>query len=483
MEGMESTTTTVTPKSSLYERVADCIVRLIDEGTFRPGARLPSVRALSRQWQVSITTVLEAYRLLEDRGLIEARPQSGYYVRARFPEASAEPAISQPASAPTEVSIGERLMALLRAKRNPALVQLSAAIPDPAFLPTERLNRMLARVARDHAGEGAAYDLPPGCEALRVQVARRALTAGCALTPREIVTTTGCMEALFLSLRAVCRPGDAVAVEAPTYYGVLQTMELLGLRAVEIPTHPRDGMSLDALRYALDETPIRACLVISNFSNPLGSCMPEETKRELVALLAERDLPLIEDDIYGDLGFAGERPKVAKAFDRNGLVLLCSSFSKTLSPGYRVGWVAPGRFQAEVERFKFASSIASATLPQLAIAAFLAGGGYDHHLRRIRRLYARQVPLMAQAVSCAFPEGTKVTRPSGGFVLWVEMPPEVDSLRLYEQAMQAGITIAPGPLFSARQRFRNCIRLNAAYWSPRVESAIGTLGQLAASHV
>jgi DNA-binding transcriptional MocR family regulator len=452
---------------------------LIERGTFAPGARLPSVRGLSRQWQVSISTVLAAYRLLEDRGVIEARPQSGYYATSRFPEAAEEPEISRPALGPTEVSVGEVVMMVVRDTRDPSLVQLGAAVPDPVFLPVAKLNRLLAATARRQGNAAAGYDPPPGCEALRIQIARRALTAGCALTPHEIVTTSGCQEALLLCLRGLCRPGDTVAVESPTYYGLLQALEVLGLRAVEIPSHPRDGISLEALHYALETSPIRACLVISNFSNPLGSCMPDEKKRQLVAMLARCEVPLIEDDIYGDLYFGSERPKVAKAFDRKGLVLLCSSFSKTLSSGYRVGWVAPGRFQAEIERQKFVNTLATATLPQMAIAEFLEVGGYDRHLRSVRRAYARQVAQMGQAVSRVFPPGTRVTRPAGGFLLWVEMPLEVDSLQLYERALQSGITLTPGPLFSATGKYRHCVRLNAAYWSPGVEAAVVQLGRIA----
>ncbi|WP_306535354.1 PLP-dependent aminotransferase family protein [Geobacter sp.] len=467
-------------KIPLYESVASRIGQLIDEGTFRSGDRIPSVRALGRQFQVSLTTVMEAYTLLEDRGVIEARPQSGYYVRPRFP-GTAEPEMTAPPSSPTTVSTGELAMMVMRDTRNPDLVPLGAAIPNPELLPVDRLNRMLSSETRRFPVASVSYDIPPGCERLRVQIARRMLAAGCAVTPDQIVTTSGCIEAVLLSLRAVCRPGDTVAVESPVYYNFLQVIDLLGLRALEIPTHPRTGMSIDALRYAMDHTLIKACLVVANFNNPLGSLMPDDHKRELVELLGGRGIPLIEDDIYGDLSLSPERPRAAKAFDTRGLVLYCTSVTKTVAPGYRVGWVAPGRFQREVERLKAVTTIACSTPTELAVAEFLANGGYDHHLRRIRRIYARQLSLMAEAVGRFFPPGTRVTRPAGGFVLWVECPPAVDSLLLYEQALKAGITIAPGPIFSATGKYRNCIRLNAAWWDERVERAIETLGSLAAA--
>jgi DNA-binding transcriptional MocR family regulator len=465
--------------NTLYEQVAGRVTGLIDQGTFETGGRIPSVRKLSGQLGVSISTVMEAYRLLEDRGVIEARPQSGYYVRARFPALS-EPGMSRPKCEPTPVTCAEATMRILRDTANPSLIQWGVALPNPELLPIDKLGRILAAVARGAGLEASRYDPVPGHEPLRVQIARRALRAGCVLSPGEIVTTVGSQEAINLCLRAVCRPGDTVAIESPIYYGILQAIESQGLRALEIPTHARDGLCLDALAEALDRNEVKACIVVSNFSNPLGSSIPDEKKKVLVEMLAAREIPLIEDDVYGELFFGHERPKVAKAFDTTGNVLLCSSFSKTLAPGYRVGWVAPGRFQSKIEYWKFVTNLATPTPPQMAIAAFLAGGGYDHHLRRVRRAYALQTASMAQAIGRCFPENTKVTRPSGGFVLWVELPEGVDSLELSGRALCSGITIAPGPIFSAQQKYRNFIRLNAAFWSERHEGALETLGRLAA---
>lgn len=465
-------------RPKLYEEVAEQIHRLIRQGTLRPGDRIPSVRKLSQQQRVSITTILEAYRLLESEGLIEARPQSGYFVSAPFPDAAAEPSTSRPAPDPTQVSSGEIVMMVLRDTRNRNLIQLGAAVPPEELLPMEKLNRALARVSRQEGAHGALYDIPPGCKELRVQVARRMVEAGCSLRPDEIVTTFGCQEAVTLCLRAVCRPGDTVAIESPTFYGILQAIEALGLRALELPTHPRHGLGLEALRFALGEHRVSAVLV-TNFNNPLGGMMPPEKQQELVELLAAREIPLIEDDIYGDLCFSARRPPAARSFDRKGLVMLCSSFSKTLTPGYRVGWCAPGRFQAEVEWQKVVTTLSTATLPQLAIADFLASGGYEHHLRKVRRIYAQNAALLAQGVIRYFPAGTRVTRPLGGFVVWVEMPEHVDSVELYKRALAEGITFAPGPIFSAKGEYRNYLRLNAERWSERIERAIATLGRLA----
>ena len=469
-----------TADERLYMRIFRRLAQSIDQGAMRPGDRIPSVRRLARQEGISISTVLQAYTQLEAKGYIEARPQSGFYVKPRLRQAPAEPRMSKPSVRATAVSASELTLKILKAVRDPELVAFGTAVPSPALLPVQQLNRMMGAIGRRNPSSGTSYDVPPGAPPLRIQVARRALDYGCLLSPDEIVTTTGCQEALNLCLRAVAGPGDTVAVESPTYYGILQTIGSLGMKALEIPTHPRDGVSLEALQYAMDRERIAACLFSPTFNNPLGSSMPEESRRQLVAMLAARGIPLIEDDIYGDIAFAAQRPRAAKSFDEQGLVLLCDSFSKTLAPGYRVGWCAPGRFQAKVEHLKFTSSIATATLPQLAIAEFLATGGYEHHLRKIRRVYADQIQLMTEAIARYFPAGTKVTRPQGGHVLWVEMPAKLDSLELFEQALAAKISIAPGPLFSAKQKYRNCIRLNCASpWSAVIEGSLKTLGMLA----
>lgn len=464
----------------LYDHVAGQIVQLIDGGTLRPGERIPSVRTLSRQQGVSVSTVLQAYRLLEDRGLIEARPQSGYFVRPKRWTPPAEPAITRPAKSATEVNLGDFIMRVMRASEDPKLVRLGAALPSPELLPTAQINRCLAAAGRRTELAGNEYSVPPGNLALRTQIARRALEAGCTLSPDEIVVTCGAMEALNLCLRVVAKPGDTIAIESPTYFGVLSCIESLGLKALEIPTHPRDGLSLDALDYALETQPITACLFMLNYNNPLGSCMPDANKGRLVQMLAEREIPLIEDDIYGDLSFNATRPRSAKSYDRNGLVLLCDSFSKTLAPGYRVGWCAPGRWQRQIEHLKFVTNVATPTLPQIAVADFLANGGYNHHLRRIRRLYEEKVHRMSQAVSEAFPSGTRITRPTGGYVIWVEFPPSVNSLELFDRALAAGISIVPGPVFSPKGKFKNFIRLNCGNpWSKAIEQAIFHLGKLA----
>ncbi len=466
-------------KTPKYQLVADRLTGLIEEGVFGPGAAAPSVRKLSRQWKVSITTILKAYYLLEARGLLVPRPRSGFYVSNRLPSAPPEPALSNPEPDPSTVGMRELItMIVLRDTLNPQLTQLGAAHPAAELTATRQLNRHMASAARRMGDRAGLYMTPPGNRPLRQQIVRHAVDAGCSLAADDIIITSGCGEAVSSCLQAVCRPGDTVAVESPICFDVFQYLENLGLKALEIPTHPRDGISLEALRFALENNSVQACIVISNFNNPLGSCIPDEHKQALVSLMADFDIPLIENDIFGDMHFSVKRPLSAKAFDTKGLVLWCASFSKTLSPGLRVGWAAPGRYRSTVAWLKYSTSLATGTLPQVAVAAFMAEGGYRQHLRRIRRIYQQRVADLRRCVIRFFPADIRVTDPSGGYLLWIELPQRIDALALYRSALKEDIAITPGHLFSTGDRYGNFIRLNAANWSDEATPAIERLGRV-----
>jgi DNA-binding transcriptional MocR family regulator len=403
----------------LYQEIAGKVGGMIERGTYRPGERIPSIRALSRQLQVSANTVLEAYAHLENAGLVEARPQSGYYVRLLPPKAATGAAKSRDREfmPPSEVALGDASLQVVRNLGNGALLPLGKGIPNPDLLPIDKLNRMLATEARRFRSQSISYCGAAGNKRLRTQIARRSLDSGCSLAPEDIVVTAGCVEAVTLALQATCRPGDTVAIASPVYYTFLNSIQWMGLKVLEIPSSAEEGMNLEVLSYAIKHTPVHACIVIANFNNPLGCVMPDEKKRALVALLAEHEIPLIEDDVYGDLYYGPSRPTSTKAYDEKGLVLYCSSFSKTLAPGYRVGWIVAGRYRQKVEDLKSLLNIATASPTQLAIAEFLANGGYDHHLRKVRRVYARQMAQVQSAIGRYFPQGTRVSRPEGGFVL------------------------------------------------------------------
>jgi DNA-binding transcriptional MocR family regulator len=469
----------VTAMDYLYEKLASTLAAQIEQGIYRPGDRLPGVRNFSRQRETSVSTAVAVYRRLEDEGYIEARPRSGFYVRTRPKVTMAEPAISKPKQRPGPVSGQALALKLVKSANDPSMVQLGAAVPDACYLPTRAIERALSQAARQHRQQALSYEFPPGVLALRQQIARRMAESGCQVPAEGIVITNGCQEALTLALRAVTSPGDVVAIESPTFYGLLQVIDSLGLKALEIPTHPRDGISLQALQLALEQWPVKACILVPNYSNPLGYCMPDEHKRQLVGMLSEHKIPLLEDDVYGELGFSQRRPSTCKAFDRNASNFYCSSFSKTLSPGLRIGWIAPGRYQEEIEYLKYVTNLASPTIPQLALAKFLQSGAYERHLRKVRRDYARAVMRMIEAVERHFPKGTKVTQPQGGFVIWIELAKGVNSLELANRLLTESISIAPGPIFSASQKYRNYIRLSCACeWDNRIERSLVSIAQL-----
>ena len=465
--------------SPLYHQLAEHIHELVRVGTLRAGDRVPSVRRLSQQQGVSVSTVLQAYQRLEDIGVIEARPQSGYYVR-RLPAAVPEPAPSRPPRRALNVEVNDLAEAVLAYAADPEVVSFGSACAAPDFFPLERVRRVLSSLSRRSRDALGRYGLPPGSERLRRAVARRALEWGCRIDHRHLVTTSGCMEAINLCLRAATRPGDLVALESPTYYGFLQILQSLGLRALEIPTHPRSGISLEALELALAEHPVKAVLVMPNVSNPMGGTMSDAAKKRLVELLAVRGVPLIEDHIYTDLYFGSPAPRAAKAFDRTGNVMLCGSFSKTLAPGLKAGWIEPGRWLDRVRMLKFVASGGQNELVELAVAELIESGGYERSLRQLRRRFEAQVDTARGVIAESFPRGTRVTRPSGAYILWVELPKGCDSVALFEALLERRITIAPGPMFSASQRYRNCMRLSlGAPWTPRQEQALREIGRLA----
>ncbi len=471
--------TAVNSEAPLYLQVARLIEDQIRGGALRVGDRIPSIRSLSRQRNVSVSTTLQAYFWLEDHGYVEARNKSGFYIRVPVAELAPEPKFLNSDPAPSEVGVGDILTKVLRAVSDRGKVPLGAACPSPVLLPYHKLNRITRAIAQSDPLHSSYYQFPPGSELLRRQIARRSLDFGCSFSAQNILVTCGAMEALNLCLRAVAKPGNVVAIESPTYFGVLQAIESLGMRALEIPTHPRTGMNLDILDRAVKKHRVKACIVMTNCHNPLGYILGEAWKKELVELLARRQVPLIEDDLYGDLTFDLRRPKVAKAFDRTGMVLLCDSFSKVLAPGFRVGWVEAGRFRDEVERLKFLSTIATPSLPQLVVASFLQSGGYDRYLRRLRLAFSNQVQAMSKAIAKYFPSGTRLTRPAGGYLLWVELPRSVNAVKLFRQALAENITILPGPIFSASGHFQSHIRISCGYpWSDDIDRALLTLGKL-----
>lgn len=468
--------TAATPR---YVQLADLLAEQIEAGVHHPGDRLPSLRRLRDQHDVSLTTAVEAVRVLAARGLVESRDRSGTFVTPAARPAAAEPVTSRPSLRARHVDAPLSLRLNLGIG-NPQRPTLGAAVQGPELMAIAALNRHLGQAFRLRPDECHAYDAPPGSPELRRAIARRGVDAGYSVEPDEVVVTSGAKEAVYLSIRAVTRPGDTVAIESPAYYALLEVLASLQLRVVEVPSHPATGIDLGALQRVLDRGSISALALVSNYSNPSGSSMDDDAKRALVELLDQHQVPLVEDDVYGDLAFDGVRPKAIKAFDTTGRVLYCGSYSKSLSPGLRVGWALPGRYQHQVEHLKLVVNQATATAPQLALAALLEGGGLDRHLRRIRRAYRDQMAAVTDAVVAAFPEGTRHTSPRGGHVLWVQVP-GLDALALHEAAAEHDVHVAPGPMFSARGGYPDFVRLNTGFaWTEATERQVALLGDLVA---
>ena len=464
-----------------YEKFADEIAELIRTGVLGPGEKVPSVRHASRTYGVSPSTVFQAYYLLEDRGLIQARARSGYFVREHAKRPLHEPGLTAHAAQTTEVDVSELVFSVLASLKDPHTVPFGSAFPSPDLFPLPRLAKSMAHALRMLSPHEIIADMTAGNADLRRQIALRYMVSGVMLPMEELVISNGAMEALNLCLQCVTQPGDLVAIESPTFYACLQVLERLQLKAVEIPVHPREGIDLGALSESLKQLPIKACWFMSSLQNPLGASMSETKKQALYELLVEHQVPLIEDDVYAELYFGSHPPKPVKSFDREGLVMHCSSFSKSLAPGYRIGWVAGGRYAEQIARLKLMTTISPSVPAQAALADYLQHGGYDRHLRKLRHALEMQQSAMLASAARHFPASTRVTRPSGGYFLWFEFPERLDSLQLLRLALAQGISLAPGPIFSASQGFRHCARLNYGHpWNPRSEQAMEVLGRLVA---
>ncbi len=468
----------------LYERLAEEIAELIRSEILSPGEKIPSVRTASRTHNVSASTVFQAYYLLERRGLIEARSRSGYIVRNNACSLMAEPELSDnnPANhqiSATDVDVSELVFSVLNSIKDPSITPLGSAFPSPDLFPLPRLARSMNKALRDLSPDAIISDMTSSNANLRRQILLRAISAGNRYSADELVITSGAMEALSLSLQAVTQAGDMVAIESPAFYASLQVLERLKLKAVEIPVHPSGGIDLDVLEDSLKRLPIKAIWLMSSYQNPLGASMSDDNKKVFCELIAKYQLPTVEDDVYAELYFGSQQAKPIKSFDEHDLVMYCSSFSKCLAPGYRVGWVAGGQFSESIYRAQLMSTISPSVPAQAAIADYLQFGSYDRHLRKLREKMQDQQRKMLLAIEKHFPPETRVTQPQGGYFLWVELPVHVDSLQLFKLALAQGISIAPGPIFSASRRFRNCIRLNYGNtWNSEIEEALKILGQI-----
>ncbi|WP_432454195.1 MULTISPECIES: PLP-dependent aminotransferase family protein [unclassified Agarivorans] len=462
---------------TLYQQFAHELQIQIMQDYYPIGQKLPSIREMSQRRGVSISTVQEAYRLLEDAGFVHSKYKSGYYVSPRQQEQPL-PSLSQPEQRPVLIDNWQQVLDLTMTESNDHFLALGRGSPDTTATTLKPLKRLMTEQIKNNSKQIFSCDKGNGLYKLRVQIARLMQNSGCHIHPDNIQITAGCQEALSLSLKALTQPGDIVAIDSPNFYGSMQAIQSNQLKVLEIPTHPETGISLPALELALEQWPIKVLQLIPSSNNPLGYQMPEKNKLKLLRLAEKYDFAIIEDDILGDTVYQHPRPRSLKSYDSNERVLFCSSFSKTIAPGLRVGWVAPGRFGKMLTHLKFVSSLGANSLPLLAVADFIEQGYYEKHLRLAKQQYQSNRDLMLQWLKRYFPKGTKISRPQGGFFLWVELPEQINAEQLNERLKPLRIGIAPGNLFSAANKYQHCLRLNYANLpNQRIERAIETIGK------
>ena len=463
----------------LYLQVAEGLEKMIAEEVLRIGDKLPSVRMLSEDYGISMGTAFQAYYHLEGRGLIESRPKSGYYVRfnhRRFPDL---PNSIQPEALSHDVSVKEMINNIYTDIAAGDVLNFALAVPDASLLPAAKLNKSVVYALRNTKDHCVNYERTQGNTELRQQITKLAFSWGGKIQADDVIVTSGCLEAIMVCLKAVTNYGDTVAVESPTYFGINQAIESQGLKVVEISTDPVEGIDLTYLEKAIKKFKIKACVFVPSYNNPLGSCMPDENKKKLVDIITKHHVPLIEDDIYGELYFGKNRPKTCKYYDTKGLVMYCSSLSKSLSPGYRIGWTIPGKFFEQVKQMKRIQNISCPTLTQAAMAHFLKHGRYEYHLKNLRKALHTQSLRYVQAIIKYFPADTKVSRPHGGFILWLELNKKINAFKLRTEAMKHHISIVPGKIFSAGNNYSNCIRISFGKpWSNEVDEGLMLLGKL-----
>ncbi|MFZ6772811.1 PLP-dependent aminotransferase family protein [Undibacterium sp. SXout7W] len=473
-----------------YRQLAALLSKKIKAGQYQPGERLPSVRACAEEHEFSVSTVIRCYRYLEAQGLVEARSKSGMYV-ADWSESHVQQGstLKSAAAHPPAVeydkliSLQHRMTELYSLTAQPLELGLHLASAAAEWYPCELLAKIAQRQLRQHPMQIGAYPAGSGLPSLKNSLVQWLATCGVDLTPADLLMTNGSTEALSVALRSVAQAGDTVIVESPVYFGLLQMLENLGVKAIEIPCVSDTGMSLEALEYALEhQNGVRAIVTMPNFQNPLGCVMPDKHKKRLLKLAEQYDLALIEDDVFGDLSAQAERPQPIKAWDKQGRVIYCGSCSKSIAPAFRIGWIAGGRYQAKITSLKLSHSLITPLLEQAVLAEFMQSGALPSHLRKLRERLSASIPQVIAAVQRYFPVGTQIVSTAGGWWLWLELPEHIDTLALLRQSVSRGIAFTPGALFSSSGKYANYLRLNIARpWDKQMDNGMRLLGQLASA--
>lgn len=462
-------------REPLYRQLATSLQQRIRSGALPPRTRLPTVRQLAQQLGVTRLTVHSAYAELQAGGWIEATVGRGTFVAERIEQLVAPPE----AELGREATPAGMLADMLRMTQLPGLAALARADPAPELFPLRNWQRA-TELALSSGGPGLMiYTTSQGDQVLRSILAEAVRERGISAGPDELMIVSGVTNGMALATTLLARPGSTVLVEEPTYLGLLNILAAHGVRAVGLPTDD-EGLVVEAVEEALRVERPAFLYTIPTFHNPRGNSLSAPRRAALLELAARHSLPIVEDDIYGQLGYEGAPPRALKADDRAGQVLYMSSFSKNLMPGLRMGYVvAPPATIRQLVRLRQAQDICSSPLTQRALAIFIEQGWLHSHLRRMLPRYRERRDAMLRAMERHFPMGVTWTHPRGGFSTWVTLPPGLPVMELYLAAIGRGVAFAPGQVFSASDESSPHLRLCFGAEPPeRIAEAIATLGAL-----
>jgi len=463
----------------LYQQVIEFVVRQEKTGALRPGDKLPSLRKLSRQLEISVPTVKQAYIELERQGTISARPQSGYYMKAKQARTLMPMRAKWACCEPVEVKCRSLIEQVYEAVHLPDTIALGISNPVNAHPPDKALARLMRSVLSRVSEKAVSYGPVNGDPKLRLNIAFRYQEQGIDINHDDIVITNGAQEALSIALQCVAQRGDIIAVESPCYFGLIELIESLGMKALEVYTCTENGVCVTELEKVIKEHPVKVCLFSTAINNPLGSMMTNEQRQKIVKLIEKYNIPLIEDEVYSDIYFTEQRPIPAQLYSEKGLVMTCSSFSKTAAPGYRVGWLLPGKFEEQAKRIKRAQSCSTSMLPQWTLSDYLMSGEYDRHLQVLRKTLRYNCERMRALVAEYFPKEVCISKPQGGSVLWIRCRSHVDTSKIFHNAIAKGISFAPGQVFSPSGKYKNFMRISyGVQWCEGIEQAVMSIGSL-----
>ncbi len=462
-----------------YEEIAGYISQAIVDGVIPCGSKLPSLRRMSIRFDCSVSVVMQAYEELEKQGKTYAVEKSGFF--ASLPLRNPLPAFQKDSY--TLKSEKARPLSIIgkivEASNDKTIVPLGAGIPCESLLPLAALKQSIGRVLREDASLLQRYSNEAGDLRLRNEICKILLIRGIRVSPGEILITNGCTEALSLAIQAATSPGDAIAIESPVFMGAIQIMKELNRRIVSLPTSAQNGMDLDSLETTLRNGEVKAVMMTAAFQNPLGFVMPPEKRKRAVELADRYGITIIEDDLYSESSHNHSVERSLKSFDGKGKVIYCSSFSKTVSPGLRIGWMIGGDYHQKCRNLKTTQNLGGSPLLQAALADFLVTGRYDYHVKTLQKAFCRQAAEMKMLLSSAFPSDTAISSPGGGLFYWVELPGRIDTLKLFNQALKEKISLAPGQAFCSGEHFRNCLRVSfASPVTDEIRSGIRRLGNM-----